>query len=336
MLPWKAAGLLVLVWPALGLAQAPAAEQCLGHAQIWEARFGLPDQVVAAVAIAESGRTQAGGHRIAWPWTINADGQGYFFDSKAEAIRHAQQFKRAGARNLDVGCMQISLRAHPNAFASLDEAFDPAANTRYGASFLKQLAAETGSWPQAIGSYHSRTPDLLIEYRDRVLGIWRRLSRHLPIMAAWRSPTPTLRSPGRIPDYPEAAMGKLEPVAALARYRERLAFDPQDRKAALGRAVALDRMAGLRQMPQAQARIAYAQSLRADPASKAALGRLLDLIAQEEPAEQKHQLEQAVIMAGGPAGLVLRLAEVAESLGENASAESYRRQAKTLERHQPK
>lgn len=335
MRAWKAACLSVVFWPGFALAQVPAGNACLDHIRLSEANFGLPDQIVAAIATAESGRTLPNGSRIPWPWTINADGQGYYFDTKADAIRRAQQLKRDGARNLDVGCMQISLRAHPNAFSSLEEAFDPAANTRYGARFLRQLADETGSWPQAVGSYHSRTPDLLAEYRDRVLGIWRRLSNHLPIMAAWRSPSPLPRAQGRVPDYPDSRMARWEPVAALAQYRERLALDSGDRQAALGRAVALDRMAGLRQMPQAQARIAYAQALRVDPTGKAALARLLDLIAQEEPAEQKRQLEQAVITAGGPAGLVLRLAEVADSLGENASAEHYRRQARALKQTQP-
>ena len=32
-----------------------------------------------------------------------------------------------GVRLMDVGCMQVNLQMHPDAFPSLDAAFDPAA-----------------------------------------------------------------------------------------------------------------------------------------------------------------------------------------------------------------
>ena len=64
--------------------------------------------------------------------------------------------------------MQINLLHHPNAFASLEEGFDPLANARYAARFLKELYAERGDWMAAAGNYHSRTPERAQAYRNAV------------------------------------------------------------------------------------------------------------------------------------------------------------------------
>ena len=42
-------------------------------------------------------------------------------------------------RSIDIGCAQVNLMHHPDAFASLEQAFDPMANADYAARFLKQL-----------------------------------------------------------------------------------------------------------------------------------------------------------------------------------------------------
>ena len=53
--------------------------------------------------------------------------------------------------------MQINLMHHPDAFASLEEAFEPTRNVAYGARFLGQLRDETQSWTRAVERYHYRT-----------------------------------------------------------------------------------------------------------------------------------------------------------------------------------
>ena len=80
------------------------------------------------------------------------------FASKAEAIAHVERLKAAGERNIDVGCMQINLMHHPDAFASLDEAFEPTRNVAYGARFLGALEQETSSWERAVERYHTADP----------------------------------------------------------------------------------------------------------------------------------------------------------------------------------
>ena len=74
---------------------------------------------------------------------------------------------------IDVGCMQINLHFHADAFASLDEAFEPTMNARYAARFLRRLYKDTGSWQDATMRYHSATPAFGIPYRDRVMAFWR-------------------------------------------------------------------------------------------------------------------------------------------------------------------
>jgi hypothetical protein len=112
-----------------------------------------------------------------WPWAINVSGISHFFATKAAAIEAVQDLQKAGTRSVDVGCMQINLMYHPGAFASLDEAFDPSANTQYGARFLSALYREIGNWPQAAAAYHSRTQDIGASYEMRVMARWPQAGR---------------------------------------------------------------------------------------------------------------------------------------------------------------
>jgi hypothetical protein len=55
---------------------------------------------------------------------------------------------------------------------SLDQVFDPSANTAFAARFLNVLYNRTGSWPKSIAAYHSDTPLFADEYQRRVLAMW--------------------------------------------------------------------------------------------------------------------------------------------------------------------
>jgi hypothetical protein len=135
-----------------------------------EAGSLLPQYLLEAIARVESGRPDPVTGRIhPWPWTINAEGQGSFFPTKAEAIAFTRQLQARGVRSIDVGCMQVNLMHHPDAFGSLDEAFDPDANARYAVRFLTQLRNTTGGWDAAAAWYHSASPELGIPYRAKVV-----------------------------------------------------------------------------------------------------------------------------------------------------------------------
>ncbi len=154
-------------------APSPAA-QCRAAIGMAEHMSGVPDRLMQAIGIMESGRRDAAGVLSAYPWTINAEGVGSYYATKAEAIAAVTALRARGVRSIDVGCMQVNLMYHADAFASLEEAFDPAANAAYAAKFLLQLLAQTGSWPAATAGYHSLTPEIGGDYARKVLAIWAR------------------------------------------------------------------------------------------------------------------------------------------------------------------
>ena len=146
---------------------------CLQAASMAERSGAIPTRLLAAIEEVESVRVDPATHRAApWPWTINVEGAGHFYETKQDAIAAVRAFQAAGARSIDVGCMQINLMHHPAAFASLEEAFDPQANTTYGARFLRDLYRLTNNWPQAAAFYHSQTPSLGEGYAAAVMARW--------------------------------------------------------------------------------------------------------------------------------------------------------------------
>ncbi len=139
----------------------------------------IPAQLMAAIGRVESGRKdEASGAWHPWPWTVNAEGQGAYFNTKAEAVAAVRAMQARGTRSIDVGCMQVNLMHHPDAFGSLEQAFDPAANAAYAARFLRQLFGQTGAWPKAVALYHSATPELGGPYAAKVMAAWPDETRH--------------------------------------------------------------------------------------------------------------------------------------------------------------
>jgi hypothetical protein len=171
------AGLIVA--PEAGDAAPPGksrddpANPCLAATVAAEQHSAVPQGLLAVIAKVESGRPTSGTLQP-WPWTVDADGQGIFFPTKAEAVAWSRQVLDAGTVTyLDVGCMQVNLKYHPNAFANLEQAFDPVANVEYAGRFLRQLhdGAAAGNWFAAVGFYHSQTPAYAAEYRAQVAAI---------------------------------------------------------------------------------------------------------------------------------------------------------------------
>jgi Transglycosylase SLT domain len=146
---------------------------CAALARQAERTEGIPSGLVEAVALAESGRWLADeGTTRPWPWTITAGADSFFLSSKPEALRKVHELRSQGRSNIDVGCMQINLGYHGDAFASVAEALEPAANVAYGAQFLKKLQEESQSWAHATARYHSRHPQRGQAYREKVYRFW--------------------------------------------------------------------------------------------------------------------------------------------------------------------
>jgi hypothetical protein len=158
------------------IAALPAVDDwllCHRHIQAAERLLDLPRHLLTAISRTESGRWSKE-HRahLAWPWTVMAEGKGRYLPSKQAAVAEVRALKAKGVSNIDVGCMQINLHFHPDAFDTLEQAFDPAFNVAYAVSFLTDLRASQNSWTKAIGRYHSATPHFANRYRAKVFKYW--------------------------------------------------------------------------------------------------------------------------------------------------------------------
>lgn len=133
----------------------------------------IPRLLMQAISVVESGRSVSNSEHIcAWPWTLNVEGKGEYYPTKQEAVDRVKLLLRQGIKSIDVGCMQINLAYHPDAFKNIETALDPYENARYAAKFLKQLMEEKKSWSIAIGHYHSRLQPQYTSYRKRVYDQW--------------------------------------------------------------------------------------------------------------------------------------------------------------------
>ena len=180
---------------------ADAGRLCQAALATAEREAGLPPRLLAAIARVESGRRDpVSGAVQPWPWTINAEGRGSFYPDKPAAIAAVRALQAQGVRSIDIGCLQVNLRHHPQAFASLEEAFDPLANARYAARFLNELQLGRNDWMGAAGAYHSQTPAYAAPYRARVAAAWaleRDLPATPPIASLPGSARPSLAGPSQ-------------------------------------------------------------------------------------------------------------------------------------------
>jgi hypothetical protein len=167
-------GFANIVYPSLADAKLPPQNACDAAARAAEQAGALPANMLLSIGRVESGRMDAASGRLApWPWTVNVDGAGHYFQSEQQAAAFVRLAESSGAADIDVGCFQISLENHPAAFSSLDAAFDPIANANVAARFLEQLKMQEGSWNLAIADYHSGQPALGLPYEQLVMNAWR-------------------------------------------------------------------------------------------------------------------------------------------------------------------
>ena len=165
---------------ALGLAlHAPVhASVPFGYQQVADA-YDLPPEVLYAVALTESARqVDSTGNVRPWPWTLNVQGRGHFFDSRQEAEAALQEHFDAGRRSIDIGLMQVNWRYHRQRLGSPQLALDPYHNLRVAAEILHHCHQSRQDWWAAVGCYHApNSPQRADRYRARVRAHWQRLTR---------------------------------------------------------------------------------------------------------------------------------------------------------------
>lgn len=199
--------IIAALWCMLLVAPAAIAEPSLQTSQActryldrMEREHQIPAHWLSAIASTESGRYHAGlGLSVPWPWTINVQGRGYWFDSKEEAVRAVKKYKRKGISSIDIGCMQVNLHFHGEHFASIEQMFEPRYNIAYAAKFLKQNFEDSQSWRSATSTYHSKTPSLGRRYYRKVYDRWKEVQKRLDEaayqLAAYDAPETDLNMP---------------------------------------------------------------------------------------------------------------------------------------------
>lgn len=286
--------------------------QCLRYLSSNERAFHIPQGLLTAISLAESGKSGEDGRLTAWPWTINVSGRGFFFDTKDAAVAATRKLLDEGQRSIDVGCMQVNLRYHPNAFRSIEDAFAPALNVAYGAKHLADLHQLQGSWTKAVERYHSSDDGRREQYRERVIALWNTEVRNMVMNAvlAENTDTPYHRA---IRDF---ANGRH--IDALDKYRAIVDENPNDRIGLLGVAMSYEELGR-----DAEAMQAYARYLAAEPGNQNVLSKIIQKAAAQAPDDARATLETFVAAGVAQPDLYAALAEIASALGDTDAAFTY-------------
>ncbi len=166
-------GLMAILAVAVPQYEAYAIEpsNCEQAAANAERDAGMPPGLLQAIGRVESGRS-VDGQLIGWPLSVNAGGVSRQFATYEDAAAFVQDQSLSGQRFIDVGCFQIDLFYHPEAFGDRDDGFRPQENATAASRILQNLYARAGSWDQAIALYHSADPTRGIPYLKAVLRSW--------------------------------------------------------------------------------------------------------------------------------------------------------------------
>jgi soluble lytic murein transglycosylase-like protein len=134
-----------------GAAVAAAAENvCEREMTRASKEYDVPLGVLYAVGLTETGNKGS-----LHPNAMNIEGRSYFAKSSEDAVAEFERAQAAGAKLIDLGCMQINHHFHSEHFESVDEMLEPRKNVEYAARFLKELRAREGSWTLAVARYHA-------------------------------------------------------------------------------------------------------------------------------------------------------------------------------------
>lgn len=127
-----------------------SAGACEGEILAAAAKYGIPAGILYSVGLTETGRRGS-----LQPYAMNIDGQAVFATSADDVLERFASARAAGAKLIDLGCMQINYRYHGENFSSPEAMLDPRANVEYAARFLANLHARHETWTMAVARYHA-------------------------------------------------------------------------------------------------------------------------------------------------------------------------------------
>lgn len=143
--------------------QGGVCEDAIRHA---EAVYKIPPLLLMAI-----GKTEAALEDEIHPWTINVEGDGYFYETKEDALHEINRFLSEG-KTIDVGCLQVNHRWHNKNFKYFEMAINPKRNALYAAKLLHGLQQRYKSWRSAVGFYHSGKVKYQRPYIEKVYRTW--------------------------------------------------------------------------------------------------------------------------------------------------------------------
>ncbi|WP_235907817.1 transglycosylase [Siccirubricoccus phaeus] len=117
---------------------------CLAAARRAEQVHGLPEGLLVAIALSESGL-----HAHA----LNIGGRSYFPHDFAAA--RALLLGAAPSRSVMAGCVQVNARVHAR---GADWPLDPVRSADWAGGLLRRWYTETGSWAEALRRWHGGSP----------------------------------------------------------------------------------------------------------------------------------------------------------------------------------
>lgn len=169
----------VLVTPMPTLYAADSHQSAIPRVyKIVAERHSIPTSIFYAVALTESGK-QYDSTLLPWPWTLNIDGDGNYYESY-HAAKIALSKALEKSQSVDIGLMQINWRWHQDKLQNIATALNPLQNLNYGARILHECYQQSGDWWEAVGHYHSPANTTKARrnaerYRQRVKAHWTRL-----------------------------------------------------------------------------------------------------------------------------------------------------------------
>ena len=174
---WRRAPLLLLAFTLISALPRPVLALDLRDTAWAEAAapYDLDPALLYAIALMESGRPRAGG-LAPWPWTLWLPGQGgVFLETREQAL---STLRASSSTAVDVGLMQVNLRANGHRVRNPEELLEPERNLEIAAVILSEaLATAPGDLELGIGRYHSPDEARARDYGRTVLTIWRGLQQ---------------------------------------------------------------------------------------------------------------------------------------------------------------
>ena len=142
----RSAALILWVWCFSVQAGIPPLYQKVA------AQHDIPASVLYALALGESQTQLQSGTVRPWPWTLNVNGQSYFYASYSEACQALHAFLKR-TQMVDIGLTQQNWRWQKDHFTRPCEVFDPTVNLNH-AALLNEGMRKHRSWVKAAGYFH--------------------------------------------------------------------------------------------------------------------------------------------------------------------------------------